>query len=437
MTSSGGCRRQERAIARSGTVVPPLLLFAAVLLLYVISLDSDVGFWDTGEMNGVPYILGLAHPTGYPTEILVGWLFSHAFVFGDVAFRLTLLNAIEAALSAVVLYLFVRLEGVSIAVGASIAVAFASTPLVWLFATHTDVTNLAVILVATALLLLRIWQRTKDARALIGAALAGGLALGTHGAALTYLAAAGTGLFLFRPRPQASLVIAGAIALCAVTAAVYCYLPVRANIVIARGLDPTSRLGLSPGSPIWDWGDPRDARNLLRVVSGADVRAASSVAPALSLDRIPHDAAFAWQALVGALGMLPLIALLSLCAIGCFRDWRCAFILALPTIYVTLFVANFPGESDPSRYYLLPIWGLYAIAALGMDWIARRWRGRVASAAVVTAVLALAFTQTFANRVLFQQTHDAKARNYMHAVLALTPGNAVIVAQWTYATPLA
>ncbi|HET6275000.1 MAG TPA: hypothetical protein VFE16_03575 [Candidatus Cybelea sp.] len=38
--------------------------FVIPLALYVLSLDPDVGFWDTGEMNTVPYILGLAHPTG-------------------------------------------------------------------------------------------------------------------------------------------------------------------------------------------------------------------------------------------------------------------------------------------------------------------------------------------------------------------------------------
>ena len=36
-----------------------------------------VGFWDTGEFQTVLPILGTAHPTGYPTYVLLGWARQH------------------------------------------------------------------------------------------------------------------------------------------------------------------------------------------------------------------------------------------------------------------------------------------------------------------------------------------------------------------------
>ena len=37
-----------------------------------------VGFWDTAEFQTIPPILGTAHPTGYPTYVILGWLASIA-----------------------------------------------------------------------------------------------------------------------------------------------------------------------------------------------------------------------------------------------------------------------------------------------------------------------------------------------------------------------
>ena len=41
-------------------------------------------FDDWGEMQVVPHVLGIPHPTGYPTYVLVAWLFvaAVAFTFG-------------------------------------------------------------------------------------------------------------------------------------------------------------------------------------------------------------------------------------------------------------------------------------------------------------------------------------------------------------------
>ena len=55
-----------------------------------------VAFADWGEMQVVPHVLGVAHPTGYPSYILLAWLAQLA-PLGSVAFRANLLSAILVA----------------------------------------------------------------------------------------------------------------------------------------------------------------------------------------------------------------------------------------------------------------------------------------------------------------------------------------------------
>ena len=43
-----------------------------------------LGFWDTAEVQTVAPVLGTAHPTGFPTYVLLGWLASVVLQpFGD------------------------------------------------------------------------------------------------------------------------------------------------------------------------------------------------------------------------------------------------------------------------------------------------------------------------------------------------------------------
>ncbi len=52
-------------------------LWLAVFLIYLQTIASTVGFIDSGELATVPYVLGIAHPTGYPLWTLVTHIFSH------------------------------------------------------------------------------------------------------------------------------------------------------------------------------------------------------------------------------------------------------------------------------------------------------------------------------------------------------------------------
>jgi len=42
---------------------------------------------DVGELQFVGYVLGTAHPTGYPLYTMLSWAFTHAVPLGTVAWR--------------------------------------------------------------------------------------------------------------------------------------------------------------------------------------------------------------------------------------------------------------------------------------------------------------------------------------------------------------
>jgi hypothetical protein len=402
-----------------------------------------MGFWDTAEMNTVPYILGLAHPTGFPAEVLAGWLFAHALPFGTVALRLSLLNALEIAAASLLAYLFVRGETRDDLLALFAAFGFALTPVVWQHAVHTDVMSLTVLLVAAVLLLVRQWWRSAQARPLYSAALAGGLAAGTHGAALLYmLAPAIVVARRFLDRRFTRNALAALLIFVGTAAALYAYLPLRSAYVVAHALDPTAKLGLPPGRPFWDWGDPRSPGGFIDVVTGREIATGATASEYLRPTLIGHDLAFAARALRGGMGLVAALIVAALCVAALVEDAPLAIFLLAPTVFVTPFIANFAAESDPQRYYILPIWGLWIGAAIGAFGLLGRLQRssrehRLRAAGVPCIVGALVLWQLLSHRAIFAGRSDRLGATYIAALLAQTPSDAIIIAPWEYATPIA
>ena len=104
--------------------------------------------------------MGTAHPTGFPTYVLLGWLASVVLQpFGEPAFRMNLFSAICVAVAAGVTVDLVRkLTGWSI-LGVAAGIALALTPVVWAIATHAEAHSLHLALVAILLWLLVVLGR--------------------------------------------------------------------------------------------------------------------------------------------------------------------------------------------------------------------------------------------------------------------------------------
>jgi hypothetical protein len=166
------------------------LLGSAALVLYILTLAPTTLAGDGGEFQFVPYLLGVAHPTGYPLYVLLGWAWSHLLPVGDVAYRMNLFSAFWAALAVGLFYLTAHsllrqtlptLEAAVQRLIAGLAAAtFAVTPTLWSQAVIAEVYGLHTFFVIALLYLLLAWAQRRDSRLLLFAALCFGLSLTHH-----------------------------------------------------------------------------------------------------------------------------------------------------------------------------------------------------------------------------------------------------------------
>jgi hypothetical protein len=147
-------------------LVPSVLVALVALGAAWMALLQGVDFWDTGELQTVGPLLGTAHPTGFPTYVLLGWLASVVLQpLGEPAYRMNLLSAICLAVAAGVTVDLVRGLTGRAALGIAVGIAMALTPIAWAISTHAETHSLHLALVAILLWLLVEWDaRVRAAR---------------------------------------------------------------------------------------------------------------------------------------------------------------------------------------------------------------------------------------------------------------------------------
>jgi Protein O-mannosyl-transferase TMEM260-like len=191
-----GLSRRIRPAVRLAALLAPLVV-------YLLTLAREVTAIDSGELVAAAATLGIAHPPGYPLFTLLGWALAHLVPVGTVVFRVGLLSAVPAALTALVIHRTSMLavataranppprppprpppeRGPAVAVaalGGALLFAFARTP--WSQAVVVEVYALQALLVMLFLLACARALRpgADPARAWPAAGLAAGLALANH-----------------------------------------------------------------------------------------------------------------------------------------------------------------------------------------------------------------------------------------------------------------
>ncbi|TMQ18719.1 MAG: DUF2723 domain-containing protein [Candidatus Rokuibacteriota bacterium] len=106
--------------------------------MYLATLSPTVNGGDSGEFVTVAYLLGVAHPPGYPLHTLLAKPLTLLPV-GSVAWRVNLLSALCDAGAAALLFRAVVLLSGDLAAGLLAAGAFAFAPLIWPYAITAEV----------------------------------------------------------------------------------------------------------------------------------------------------------------------------------------------------------------------------------------------------------------------------------------------------------
>ena len=419
------------------SLAPALVVAGVVIGATWRLLMPGVGFWDTGEFQTILPIMGTAHPTGYPTYVLVGWLANILLTpLGEPAFRMNVLSLLAVALACGTTVLLVRRLSGSTAMGVAAGLGLAFTPVVWRIATHADPHALHLAMVAVVLALLVRWEWARRAaepaadRWLVAASIAFGLAVGNH--SLTLLLAVPIGLYVLavHPRillePRLAAMCAAAVVLTVVL--VYLELPLRAG---------PFRAPLVYANPsTWDgfW-----------YIALAEQFRGSLVDP---LGHLPEKAGQLVTLSVTQFGILaPLIPVGFLATLR--RAPRYALLTGLAMLITTIFDASYVN-ADIDRYYLGPaLWAWTWVGVLGgvvVEQVADasdplspgvgRWLRPALAAALAVALVVPTVLAFGARRASVDRHADTAAASWLDRALPPLAKDAVVVSWWSASTPL-
>ena len=187
-----------------------LAAFALPAIVYFASASPEPASWDTAELQGVPYILGISHPTGFPFYVLVGYVWSHAVAFGTVAWRMNAMSGVAIATAAAAAYALALEFGASIPVALFATFWFAFTQNVWAHAARAEAQDLAVACCALAIYAFTRWLRGAADVWFAAAFALCGLGIAAHPNALWILPALVIGAIVAKRRPRMRVVAVSA-----------------------------------------------------------------------------------------------------------------------------------------------------------------------------------------------------------------------------------
>lgn len=412
-----------------GRFAPAVVWFVS-FAVYVRTLLPGVAFGDWGEMQTISHVLGVAHPTGYPTYVILGW-FAQLVPIGSVAFRLNLLSGVLVATALATLCAIGGRLGVRPVLAAASALALGAVGTVWAAATVAEVNPLHLLFCALLIHRALVWEARRRPVDLALGGLLVGLAVGNH--LLTLFVAPFVVVFVLwvgrrdliaRPWILLPAVLAGVLG-----ASVYLYIPLAAA-----------------ASPPLPYNHPTTFDDVWWLVSGRQFR-----------DQFDFLAAKGPGVFVASLGALRdlliargtvVLPVLGAIGVGILVVRRTAFgLMCVAIVGLGWYVwANYLRL----EHYLLVPWLILGIGAAvaiealatGATRVARRagvgdaraasWVGAGVGVAAIVFALALGgldFRQA-------DRSGDHSGDDYVSAVLDSLPPDAAILSYWDASTPL-
>ena len=416
----------QRAVPPTiGARMAPVAVFLVALVAYVRTLLPGIAFDDWGEMQTVPAVMGIAHPTGYPTYIIAARLFE-ILPFGSIAYRSNLFSAVLVSLALATLsWTAIRL-GVRPAIAAGAALATGAVGTVWAAATVAEVNPLHLFLMALLLDRVLAWADRSRPVDLALCGLIAGLALGNH--LLTLFVAPFLAVFALwsgkRAIAERPLLLFLPILTLLLGLTVYAYIPLAARF-----------------EPPLAYNHPTTLDAFLFLVTGTQFRAQElSVANGDSL-RTTVDAMPSLIGLLLARGavVLPVAGAAGLVVLLVRRP-----ALALSLLGILLVGANIWANYLRLEHYLLvPFLVLGLGAAVALEAVARSGTsrlpsgaGRIAGPVTIAGGLAAAILITVASLPAADRSDDHTGDDYVATITTQLPQNAAILTFWGASTPL-
>jgi len=152
-------------------------VFLVTLVIYWMTVQPSVSFWDCGEFIAASYYLQVPHPPGAPFFLILGNIFSKIPFIENIGFKINLISVFSSALSVLFLYLVaVKLINIfkgrkpettfdaiatytAAAIGA-LSLAFSDT--FWFNGVEAEVYAFSTLLVAVITYLILRWHERAD-----------------------------------------------------------------------------------------------------------------------------------------------------------------------------------------------------------------------------------------------------------------------------------
>ncbi len=399
-------------------LLSPVALGTLLFIIYLMTLApgltwANAGF-DGGDLITAAAVGGVAHPTGYPTYLLLARLFQ-LLPIGSLAYRTNLMSAVASAAAAALLCDFARrtpiIAGIrSDVMGWITGLAYGLAPLVWSQAVITEVYALQGLGIVAALWWLSNSPRGARPDFFFGVLL--GLLPGIHLTALllipAFLIARALPVEAEPTRQKTGASLLRQLSGFGLGLLVYLILPWRAS-----------------HHPAVNWGDAETLSRFWWQVSGGLYQ--DNLAPSSGLflrGQLESASALLLQQ-AGLLGL----ALAALGLVWYFRPSR--WILLTVWMFATNTAFAVLYHTEDSYIYLIPaiisfaIWLGWGCACLS-NLLSRRWQpaGGILGALTIVYLLGLAAW----HRPQVDASRDLQAENFAKHALAVLPQKAIVLA---------
>ncbi len=152
-----------------------VLIFAGIV--YYLTVQPSVSFWDCGEYLATAYGLEIPHPPGAPLFLILARFFSMLPIAGNIAFRMNMISVLTSSFAVMMLYFVIikvienfrgkNYENLSAALIVYFtaligALAHAFAYITWWNAVETEVYATNTFVFASIVLLLLIWNERAD-----------------------------------------------------------------------------------------------------------------------------------------------------------------------------------------------------------------------------------------------------------------------------------